>query len=128
MNNDATGLHDVAPYPLYPGIHSMPAMQFTVNREVWEDLEPQDQEALRTWWYDAMRSMASEVTKLDRELAERDDQKDDIEVIDWAQEDRDQLCEVARQEWEAYAEKSELAQEALAAHIGYMTEIGLFEE
>ncbi|MGR3271538.1 C4-dicarboxylate ABC transporter substrate-binding protein [Thalassococcus profundi] len=128
VNNDATGLHDVAPYPLYPGIHSMPAMQFTVNREVWEGLEPQDQEALRTWWYDAMRAMAAEVTKLDRELAERDDQKDDIEVIDWAQEDRDQLREVARKEWESYAQKSELAQEALEAHIGYMTEIGLFKE
>lgn len=129
VNNDATGLHDVAPYPLYPGIHSMPAMQFTVNRGVWEELEPQDQEALRTWWYDAMRAMAAETTKLDRELAERDDSQDeDIEVIDWAQEDRDQLRVVARKEWENYAQKSELAQEALDAHLAYMTEIGLFEE
>ena len=73
-------------------------------------------------------AMADEVTKLDKELAERDDASDDIEVIDWAQEDRDQLREVARKEWEAYAEKSDLAQEALDAHISYMTEIGLFKE
>ena len=50
------------------------------------------------------------------------------QVIDWAQEDRDQLREVARKEWEAYAQKSDLAQEALDAHISYMTEIGLFKE
>lgn len=128
VNNDATGMHDVAPYPLYPGIHSMPAMQFTVNMGVWEELEASDQEALRTWWYDLMYAMAGEVRELDKELAERDDASEDIEVIDWAQEDRDQLREVARKEWEAYAEKSELAQESLDAHIKYMTEIGLFKE
>lgn len=128
VNNDATGLHDVAPYPLYPGIHSMPAMQLTVNHQVWEGLAPEDQETLRDWWYDAMYAMVEEVTKLDKELAERDNASDDIEVIDWAQEDRDKLREVARKEWETFAEKSDLAQEALDAHISYMTEIGLFSE
>ena len=38
VNNDATGLHDVAPYPLYPGIHSMPSMQFTINKAKWDEL------------------------------------------------------------------------------------------
>jgi TRAP-type mannitol/chloroaromatic compound transport system substrate-binding protein len=32
VNNDATGLHDVARYPLFPGIHSMPSMQVTINK------------------------------------------------------------------------------------------------
>ncbi|MFC6658738.1 hypothetical protein ACFQEX_26340 [Roseibium salinum] len=48
-------------------------------------------------------------------------------MIDWAQEDRDQLREVARSQWEVFAQKSELAQEALEANIKYMTEIGLFK-
>ncbi|MHA6344261.1 TRAP transporter substrate-binding protein DctP [Roseivivax sp. CAU 1761] len=127
VNNDATGLHDVAPYPLYPGIHSMPSMQFTVNAAKWEALSEEDRTALRDWWYDAMYAMADEVSKLDAELAERDDAADDIEVIDWAQEDRDRLREVARTEWEKYAEKSELAKEALDANLAYMKEIGLFQ-
>ncbi|RVV99874.1 C4-dicarboxylate ABC transporter substrate-binding protein [Mesobaculum littorinae] len=128
VNNDATGLHDVAPYPLYPGIHSMPSMQFTINTETWEALSPEDQDALRTWWYDAMFAMAAEVSKLDQELAERDAAAGKIEVIDWSQEDRDQLRAVAREQWEAYAQKSELAQEALEANLAYMKEIGLFSE
>lgn len=127
VNNDATGLHDVAPYPLYPGIHSMPSMQFTLSTEVWEGLSEEDQQALRSWWYDAMFAMAEEVSKKDAELAARDDETDKIEVIDWAQEDRDKLRDVARVEWEKYAEKSELAKEALDANIAYMTEIGLFK-
>lgn len=127
VNNDATGLHDVAPYPLYPGIHSMPSMQFTINKERWEGLSEADQKALKTWWYDAMYAMAAEVDKKDAELAARDSAGEETEVINWAQEDRDQLREVARKQWEAYAEKSELAKEALDANIAYMTEIGLFK-
>lgn len=126
VNNDATGLHDVAPYPLYPGIHSMPSMQFTIGMETWADLSAEDQKALRTWWYDAMSAMAAEVAKQDAELAARDNATDKIEVIDWAQEDRDKLRAVARQQWEEYATKSALAKEALDAHIAYMTKIGLF--
>lgn len=127
VNNDATGLHDVAPYPLYPGIHSMPSMQFTINKAKWDELSEDDQKALRDWWYEAMYAMAAEVNKKDKELAERDAAGGKIEVIDWAQEDRDKLREVARKQWEAYAEKSDLAKEALDANIKYMTEIGLFK-
>lgn len=128
VNNDATGIHDVAPYPLYPGIHSMPSMQFTINQAKWDALSEADQKALRDWWYEAMYAMTAEVAKQDAELAARDDAGDDVEVIDWATEDRDQLRAVAREQWEIFAEKSELAKEALAANIAYMTEIGLFKE
>ncbi|UUP18155.1 TRAP transporter substrate-binding protein DctP [Nitratireductor thuwali] len=128
VNNDATGIHDVAPYPLYPGIHSMPSMQFTVNKEKWEVLSEADRKALRDWWYEAMYAMAAEVAKQDAALAARDDAADDIQVIDWAKEDRDQLRAVAREQWEIFAEKSGLAKEALDANIAYMTKIGLFQE
>lgn len=127
VNNDATGMQDVAPYPLYPGIHSMPSMQFTLNTAKWEELSEADQRALRDWWYETMYAMASEVSRLDAEIAARDDATDEIEVINWAQEDRDQLRVVAREQWEVFSAKSALAKEALDAHIAYMTEIGLFK-
>lgn len=127
VNNDATGLQDVAPFPLYPGIHSMPSMQFTVSMHKWDGISEADRAALRDWWYDTMYAMAAEVAKRDAEIAARDDATDKIEVINWAQEDRDQLRIVAREQWENYAKKSELAQEALQAHIDYMTKIGLFK-
>lgn len=128
VNNDATGLHDVAPYPLYPGIHSMPSMQFTINKQKWESLSEADRTALRDWWYEAMFAMTAEVAKKDKELAARDNGAGKIEVINWAQEDRDQLREVALKQWEIYAEKSPLAKEALNANVAYMTEIGLFKK
>ncbi|MCF8483523.1 MAG: TRAP transporter substrate-binding protein [Rhodospirillum sp.] len=127
VNNDATGLNEVARYPLYPGIHSMPSMQFTINRATWEGLSSEDQTALRDWWYEAMYAMTAEVAAKDKELAARDAAGGKIEVIDWAQADRDKLREVARVQWEDYAKKSPLAKEALDANIAYMTKIGLFK-
>ena len=75
----------------------------------------------------AMEDLARVVHEEDEKLAARDRQGDRIEVIDWAQEDRDQLREVARAEWEAYAEKSDLAGEVLQAHLDYMKSIGLLK-
>ena len=128
VNNAATGLHDVAPYPLFPGIHSMPSMQFTVNKKKWEKLSAADQKALRDWWYDAMFAMTAEVAKKDAELAQRDNAGGKIHVINWAQADRDQMRVVAREQWEVFAKKSPLAKEALDANLAYMTKIGLFKK
>jgi TRAP-type C4-dicarboxylate transport system substrate-binding protein len=127
VNNVATGLHDVAPFPLYPGIHSMPLMQFTMNKEKWEELSAEDQTALRDWWYAAMQDLTKVVDQQDQEKAKADAAGGKIEVINWAQEDRDQLREVARAEWLKFAEKSALAQEALDANLAYMKKIGLLK-
>lgn len=127
VNNDATGLQDVAPYPLYPGIHSMPSMQFTLATAKWDTISEADQNALRSSWYDVMFAMAAEVSTRDQKLAARDDASDKIEVINWDQSDRDQLRVLAREQWEEYATKSDLAKEALDTHLAYMKTIGLFE-
>lgn len=128
VNNDATGIHDVARYPLYPGIHSMPSMQFTISKAKWDVISEADQKALKDWWYEAMSAMTEEVSKKDAELAARDDASEKIEVINWAQADRDKLREVARNQWEEFAKKSTLAKEALDANLAYMAKIGLIKK
>ena len=125
VNNDAVGLNKIAKYPLYPGIHSMPSMQFTINKSKYDSMSPADQKALRDWWYMAMESMTLEADARDKELVARDKAEGKIEVIDWPQSDRDQLREVARKEWQTFADKSDRAQAAFDAHIGFMTQIGL---
>ena len=125
VNNAATGLNDVAPYPLYPGIHSMPSMELTMNKAKFEELSPEDQKALRDWFYMAMEDLTNVVHEQDEKLAAEDAKKDGIEVIDWPQESRDKMRVVARKEWEKFAEKSDLAKEALDANLEYMKSIGL---
>lgn len=127
VNNDAAGLHDIAKYPLYPGIHSMSSQQFTLNQETWESLSEEDQQALNQWFYDAFHDLAAAVQAEDKKLVARDKKKDGMTVIDWPQEERDQFREIARGAWEAFGEKSKLAQQALEAHLEYMKEKGLLK-
>lgn len=125
VNNDAVGLNKIAKYPLYPGIHSMPSMQFTINKAKYNKMRPEDQKALRAWWYMAMEAMTGEADARDKELVARDKAGGKIEVINWAQVDRDKLREVARKEWQTFAKKTDRAQAALDAQLEFMTQIGL---
>ena len=38
INNSTSGFHQIAKYPIYPGIHSMAVRQFTVNKGIWDKL------------------------------------------------------------------------------------------
>ncbi len=127
VNNDATGINSVAPHPLYPGIHSMPSLQFTISQEKWDALSPQDQKALRDWWYAAMEAMTKVVHQQDEALVKRDMADGKIHVIDWAQADRDKFRNVAVGEWNKFSTKSDLAKEAFDAHLAYMKKIGLLK-
>ncbi len=128
VNNDAAGLHDIAKYPIYPGIHSMSSQQFTLNQEVWESLSESEQEALHQWFYDAFSDLAKAVHEQDEKLVARDKAKGDITVIDWPQEERDKFREIAREAWAEYAQKSPAAQAALDAHLEYMKSQGLLKD
>ncbi|GHB22017.1 TRAP transporter substrate-binding protein [Salinicola rhizosphaerae] len=125
VNNDAAGLNDIAKYPIYPGIHSMGAQQFTLNQDVWKSLSEEDRQALHQWFYAAFEDLAKVVHQQDEKLAARDKAKGDITVIDWPQAERDRFREIAETAWREYAERSELATEALDAHLAYMRQIGL---
>lgn len=124
--DESFGLHEIAKYPIYPGIHSMPVIQFTVNKAAYDSLTPAQQTILDVW-YRAMISdlaMRNEIT--DRELVARDmAEGSDVEVINWPQEDRDELRAIAAEAWAEFAEGDDLTQRAYEANIEFMKRIGL---
>src|SRR4029450_11099300 len=65
--NDELGYDDIAPYAIYPGVHSMPASDVTLNLDVWyglpDDLKQVLQEATVAFNQDSIRA--------NRELDER---------------------------------------------------------
>lgn len=127
VNNDQNGFHQIARYPLYPGIHSMAVHQFTVNQRIWDDMSPEAQAGLEGWFYAAYADLLAALDAEDKALVERDKADPDIEVIDWSQEDRDAFRALATQAWEETAAKSPEARAALDAHLAYMKEIGLLD-
>ncbi len=127
-NNDANGLHKIAKFPIFPGIHSTPILQFTVSQSAWDQMSPAERTALETWYLAAYNDMRRIVDMEDRKLVARDKAAGDLTVIDWPQAERDKFREIAVGAWKDYAGSSEMAQEVYASHIAFMKQIGLLKQ
>jgi len=129
-NNASLGFHKIAKFPIFPGIHSMAVLNFTINKDVWEKIGPQGQAAFETWYLAAWTDMSRASDIEDRKLAAADRTGkgvSGIEVIDWSQEERDKLRAVAEKVWADYSKGSELAEEAYKAHLNFMQTLGLLK-
>jgi TRAP-type C4-dicarboxylate transport system substrate-binding protein len=126
-NNDSNGLHKVAKYPIYPGIHSMPVLQFTVSTSVWKKMSADDRKILEQWYQDAYAGLTEAGDKKDKELVARDKAGKDITVIDWAQAERDKFRALATGAWEAFGKATPLGKEAYDSHMAYMKKKGLLK-
>ncbi|WP_340116692.1 TRAP transporter substrate-binding protein [Pelagibius sp. 7325] len=124
-NNDANGLHKVAKYPIFPGIHSTPILQFTVSQSAWDKMTPAEQASLETWYLAAYNDMRRIVDMEDRALVARDKAAGDLTIIDWPQEERDKFREIAVGAWKDFAASSEMAQQVYDSHIAFMKQLGL---
>lgn len=128
VNNEASGMHKIAKYPIYPGIHSMAVLQFIVNKSTWDKLSKEHQTALEVWYSAAYDAMRREAKLQDAEIAEKYASGEDVKIIDWSKEERAKFREIAVGAWEDFAQKSPLAKEALDAHLSYMRKIGLLKK
>lgn len=124
-NNDANGMHKIAKFPIFPGIHSTPILQFTVSDQAWEEIGEANQIALETWYLAAYNGLRQYFDRLDRQLVARDKAAGEIEIIDWPQGERDALRAIAQEAWTDFAAGSDLAQEVYDAHIAFMKQAGL---
>jgi len=127
INNDKNGFHQIAKYPLYPGIHSMAVHQFTIGKDIWNKMSAEQQELLKVWYYAAYDDLRRVLDLQDRELVARDRATGEIEVIDWPQAERDKFREIAVRAWEKTGAQSPEAKKALEAHYAFMKKIGLLK-
>ena len=130
LNNASKGFYQVAPYPIYPGIHSMSVQDFTINADVWESLSAPDREVLRTWYLAAFTDLRRHSQIEGRELAAKHRSGDGPvkEIIDWPQSERDRFREIAKGAWKNYAQQSDLARQAYESHLSFMKALGLLTE
>lgn len=124
-NNDSNGMHKIAKFPIFPGIHSTPILQFTVSEIVWEELTDAEKAALETWYLAAYNGLRQYFDRLDRQLVARDKAAGELTVIDWPQAERDKFRVIAQQAWNDFAAQTELAQEVYDTHVKFMKDAGL---
>ena len=123
--NHSLGLHEFAPYPNYPGFHSMPMVSVSINLDIWESL-PADLQAILEESVDLMAyDTVFRLRALDLEAVAEAMADPDIEVIDLPAEERRAFRAIAQQEWAEWAERNEMTGRIYESVTAFLQSRGL---
>ncbi|WP_136068478.1 TRAP transporter substrate-binding protein [Modicisalibacter radicis] len=109
-NNDAQGIHDFAPYPLYPGFHSMPMIAVSLNKEIWDGLPEDLQVTLKTAFDRMAYDLIARLKEQDIQTLQKLKENPDVHPIDLSPEERKKFRQAAEKEWKEWAGKNEMTQ------------------
>lgn len=122
--NHAAGMHDVAAHPVYPGFHSMPLVEISMNKATWDGLPDDLKVLLEMSVGDLALDMTSQLFMQDLE-AVADARSKGIEIHDWSQEERARFRAIAQEQWAEVAASSPNAQKVFDSLTAYMTSQGM---
>ncbi len=122
--NQEQGLHDVATHPVYPGFHSMPLVEISMNKAEWDALDPDLQQAMTSSVTAFAESQSATLAERDMAAVEAAS-GGEVTVHDWSAEERARFRAIARTEWEAAAEASENSRKVYDALTAYLEKNGL---
>ena len=119
--NDEAGYNRIAPYAIYPGIHSMNSVDFVISKRKWNALTPEqkaivtaavDEWCLRTW--------------MDQELEDRKAvaKRDPKTLVPWGEKEKAEFRKVSQQVWEKWSKKSKLATEIYDSQLKFLKSLG----
>ena len=108
--NQAQGLHDFAKYPIYPGFHSLPLIDISINKEIWDGLPTDLQEILKASVDSFILDHIYSVRQLDAAAVAEARADESIEIINWSADERQKFRQIAQSEWETAAAANEMTQ------------------
>jgi len=123
--NQAQGLHDVAHHPVYPGFHSMPLVEVSMNLDAWNDLPDDLKAILEVSVRDFARDMTSQLALKDNEAVAEARANPEITIHNWPEAERAKFRQIAVEQWEAVAQRSDNAQKVYDTLVAYLEEQGL---
>jgi TRAP-type mannitol/chloroaromatic compound transport system, periplasmic component len=125
--NQAQGLNDVAPHPVYPGFHSMPLVEISMNKATWDGLPDDIKTALTESVAEFALHEVEVLDQRDREAVEKAKAGGKITIHDWSDEERAKFRKIATSQWETVAAKSANAQKVYDALVAHLKEKGLID-
>ncbi|WP_336055108.1 TRAP transporter substrate-binding protein [Nitratireductor sp. CH_MIT9313-5] len=126
--NHAQGMHDFAKYPLYPGFHSMPVIEISMNKAIYDELPDDLKKVLNDSVPTFARDMVAQLREQDEKAVAEAEADPEITVINWSDEERAKFRSIAKSQWANWAERSEMAKKAYESVTSYLTSEGLLEE
>ncbi|QKV17519.1 TRAP transporter substrate-binding protein [Oricola thermophila] len=125
--NKAQGLHDVAKHPVYPGFHSMPLVEISMNKAKWDALDDDLKAALEESVREFAQNQVAALAESDLKAVEEDKASGEVTVHDWPAEERARFRAIATGEWAKVAERSENAKKVYDVLTGYLKDNGLLK-
>ena len=123
--NQAQGLHDIAKHPVYPGFHSMPLVEVSMNKAKWDGLPADLQEILTVSVRDLAQDEVSQLVAKDMKAVAEARAKGDITIHNWSQEERNKFRAIATKQWAKVAERYENAKKVYDTLMEYLTSQGM---
>ncbi|MDO6461882.1 TRAP transporter substrate-binding protein [Granulosicoccaceae sp. 1_MG-2023] len=123
--NQAQGLNDIAPHPVYPGFHSMPLVEVSMNKAKWDALPDDIKSAFETTLKTFSRHQVAVLAENDGEAVAAAKAGGKITVHDWSEEERAKFRTIAIGEWAKVAARSANAQKVYDTLTAYLKEKGL---
>lgn len=122
--NDSMGLHDVAKEPIWPGFHSLPLNEVSINKAKWDAMSDEDKQTLTQsvkWYAD---ELAKRIRARDEAVAEKLKQRGDVHIHSWSEEEKKKFRQIGQDQWKTYAGRSENAQKVYDKLTAYLKEQG----
>ena len=123
--NHQQGLHKVAAHPVYPGFHSMPLVEVSMNLEKWNALPADLQAILTVSVRDFAQDSVAILSMNDLKAYAEATADPNITVHDWPAEERAKFRTIAMNQWAKIAERSENAQKVYDKLTTYLKSQGL---
>lgn len=126
--NQAQGMHDIARHPVYPGFHSMPLVEVSINKATWDGMPADLQAILEVSVRDFARDMTSQLAMKDIKAVAEANANPEITVHNWSAAERAKFRTIATGEWKKVAERSAAAQKVYDTLTGYLLEQGMISK
>ncbi|NRA89109.1 MAG: TRAP transporter substrate-binding protein DctP, partial [Rhizobiales bacterium] len=123
--NDQQGMHKIAPHPVYPGFHSLPVLEVSMNKETWDGMPADLQEILKVSVVHFARQMTSILKLQDLKTVAEVRKSNDITIHNWSAAERAKFRTIAREQWKIFSKKSPNAEKVYNVLTKYLTDNGL---
>lgn len=123
--NQAQGMHDVAKHPVYPGFHSMPLVEISMNKAKWDAMPAELQTAITESVEEFADLQVATLREADLAAVEAAKASGEVTVHDWPAAERAKFRSIATGEWKRVASRSDNAQKVYDTLTAYLKGAGL---
>ena len=123
--NQSQGMHAIAKHPVYPGFHSMPLVEVSINKVVWDGMPADIKAILEMSVRDFAIDMTSQLAMKDLKAVAEARKNPDVTIHNWSAEERAKFRTIAVGQWTDIASRSKNAQKAYDVLTNYLRDQGM---